>query len=116
MISRCVLLTLCAVSAYAQTVQVGVFTLFHPKRLEIRPVGSTALLVTGDHMRFILNSEPGRTSATVELAKGRMFLDSDPVEAIKVAARDGGPTDFILGIPGKIERRYHGVLTISADP
>jgi stage II sporulation protein D len=33
---------------------------------------------------------------------------------VRVTARDGGPADFTLGIPSKLDRRYRGVLQITA--
>ena len=33
--------------------------------------------------------------------------------ATQITARDGGPTDFVLSIPGKIQRNFHGTLTIT---
>jgi stage II sporulation protein D len=31
----------------------------------------------------------------------------------QITARDGGPTDFVLSIPGKIQRNFRGVLSIT---
>jgi len=112
---RLLLFALCTLSASAQTVRIGVFTLFHPSQLEIRPISSSALMLEGGHKQIILNSEPGHAKAVVHFANGRLLLGPDPVESITVTARDGSQADFILAIPGKITRRYHGVLTISAD-
>jgi peptidoglycan hydrolase-like amidase len=115
MMWRFFLLVFCSFSASAQTVQIGVFSLFHPTRLEIRPLHAAALVVSTDHSRFVLNGEPGRTTVIVTLAEGHMVLDSDPARSITVAARDGSPSDFVLSVPGKIVRRYHGILSISTD-
>ena len=115
MIWRILLVVLCSVSASEQTVQIGVFSLFHPAQLEIRPAGAAALLVTSGQTRVILNGEPGHTAATVELNGGRMFLNGNPAQSIRVAARDGGPVDFMLSVPGKIARRYQGILDVSTD-
>ena len=115
MILRVLFLGLWSVSLSAQTVQIGVFSLFHPTRLEIRPAGAGALLVTNGRARIILNGEPGHTTATVKLDGGRMYLNGDPARSITVTARDGPPADFVLAVPGKIARRYQGILDVSAD-
>jgi stage II sporulation protein D len=112
---RILLLALCSISASAQTVRIGVFTLFHPTQLEIQPVAPNALLITGGHTALILNGEPGHARAVVRLANGSLHLGPDAALTITISARDNGPADFILSIPGKITRRYYGVLAISAD-
>jgi len=112
---RYLLLALITLSASAQTVRIGVFTLFHPSELEIEPAGSAALVLTGGPVPLILNGERGRRQAMVHFSKSNLVLGSDPALSINVAARDGGAADFILSVPGKITRRYRGVLIVSAD-
>jgi stage II sporulation protein D len=106
---------LIACSACAQTVRIGVFSLFHPAQLQVEPVESTALIVASGASRFVLNGERGHREAIVHFANGHMLIGGDPIQSVEVSARDGGAADFILIVPGKITRRYHGVLTISAD-
>ncbi len=115
MMLRALALALCVIPASAQTVRIGVFTLFHPTQLEIRPNPSSALMLEGGRNHIILNGEPGHAKAVVRFADGQLLLGTDPVQSITTSARDGSPADFILSVPGKITRRYHGVLTISAD-
>jgi len=112
---RVLLLFFCSISAAAQTVRVGVFTLFHPTQVEIRSVASSPLLLRFGRTERILNGEPSHTKAIVRIEKGQLRLDSEFAQSITVAGRDGSPTDFILSIPGKITRHYHGTLVIAAD-
>jgi len=112
---RNLLIALCTLTASAQTVRIGVFTLFHPTQLEIRSAPSTAILLTSGATQLILNGEPGSTKALVRLANSRLLLGEDPTQSIVVTARDGGATDFVLSVPGRITRHYHGVLHISAN-
>jgi len=112
---RYIFLMLFTLSASAQTVRIGVFTLFHSVQLKIEPVGSTALVLTGGHAELILNGERGHREAMVHFANGHLLIGADPTQSIRVAARDGSAADFVLSIPGKITRRYHGVLAVSAD-
>jgi peptidoglycan hydrolase-like amidase len=83
-----------------EIVQIGVFSLFHPTELRVTPV-SAALLITTSDSRVVLE---GRQSRTISLAR-----ISGPV---KVSALDGSDADFRLSIEGKIERQFHGTLTI----
>jgi peptidoglycan hydrolase-like amidase len=85
-----------------EIVQIGVFSLFHPTELRVSPV-SSALLITTSDSRMVLE---GRQCRTVSLAR-----ISGPV---KISALDGSDADFRLGIPGRIERKFHGRLTIQA--
>jgi peptidoglycan hydrolase-like amidase len=85
-----------------ELVQIGVFSLFHPTELRVSPV-SSALLITTNDSRVVLE---GRQSRTISLAR-----ISAPV---RVSAVDGSGADFRLSIEGKIERQFHGTLTIQA--
>jgi stage II sporulation protein D len=85
-----------------EIVQIGVFSLFHATELRVSPV-SAALLITTNDSRIVLE---GRQSRTISLAR-----ISGPV---KVSALDGSEADFRLSIEGKIERQFHGTLTIQA--
>ena len=84
----------------AQTVDIGVFSLFRPVDLRVSPQSNTLLVTTSDQ-RVILE---GHQVFAIHLTKL-----SAPVQ---VTARDGSATDFRLSIPGKIERIFHGTLVI----
>lgn len=80
-------------AAAVLTVQIGVFVLFHPGHLSVRALPAQVLIANGST----------RTGLEVGL--------NDP--PVFVTARDGGAADFILSVPGKIERRFHGTLAIT---
>lgn len=94
------LLLLLPLPTPAETLQIGVFTLFHPLELRVTPV-SAPLHITTAGRQITLE---GNQSHTVRLAR----LSSQ----LRVTARDGTDTDFRLSIPGKIQRQFHGILTI----
>jgi hypothetical protein len=94
---RYVLALLLTLPVSAEVVQIGVFSLFGPTELRVSPV-SGALLVTAGNRRVILE---GRQAFNI-------------LAAVRVSALDGADTDFRLSIPGKIERQFHGVLTVQA--
>ncbi len=72
------------------TVKIGVFGLFHPTHLTVKALPRQVLLVNGTPRHAADIAAPAR-----------------------ITARDGGPTDFLLGIPGKIQRNFRGTLSIS---
>lgn len=109
-----VLVVLSATGA-AQTVRVGVFSLFHATRLVVRPIGAPVLISTEGHDPLILTGERGSRSALIRLNGKRMLLGRIVVDSVRVSARDGGETDFVLAIQGKISRRYRGVLTVRVE-
>lgn len=86
----------------AEVVQIGVFSLFRPVELRVAPVSDPLLIAAGD-ARVILE---GRQFQIIRLARL-----SSPVH---VSARDGSNTEFRLSIPGKIDRQFHGTLTVRA--
>lgn len=94
------LLFFCLAPASAEVVQIGVFSLFRPVELRVTPVSAPLLISSGDS-RLILE---GRQSRAI-----RVERISSPVH---VSSRDGSDVDFRLSIPGKIERQFHGTLTI----
>jgi peptidoglycan hydrolase-like amidase len=91
-----------ALPAFSQTVDIGVFTLFKPVELRVTP-SSAPILITTDTTHKILE---GRQSFTIRLTQR--------TAPVRVTSRDGAATDFHLAIPGKIDRQFHGVLTITA--
>jgi len=90
----------CCLPSVAQTVDIGVFSLFRPVELRVSPASRTLLVTAGDQ-RIILE---GHRFFAVHLTQ----LSS----TVQVSARDGSATDFYLSIPGKIERKFNGTLVI----
>lgn len=99
----------------AQTVSIGVFSLFHATRLVVRPAGAPVLIRAAGHAPVVLTGERGSRVAVIGLDGNRMLLGRVAVDSVRVSARDGGETDFVLAIPGKISRRFRGVLTVRAE-
>ncbi len=80
----------------AATVKIGVFSLFHPVALEVKPAPGYVIVVEMNGRRQSLEG-----SARVRLQS-----------AARVTGRDGEPADFLLSVPGKILREFHGRLWI----
>ena len=99
--------------AIAVTVRVGVFGLFHPVALDVKPVRGQVLVI-----------EPA-TESGIESDRGskgrRQILEGSASARLqspaRVTGRDRGETSFLLSVPGldghpKIQREYHGRLEI----
>ena len=86
------------------TILIGVFGLFHPQTAEVKPANGGVLIVETGAERIVLE---GRLRA-------RFTVSQVAGQPVRVSARDGGPADLLLSIPGRIERRFHGSLQITA--
>jgi hypothetical protein len=91
--------------AIAATVRIGVFGLFHPVELDVKPVRGQVLVVESRGRKEILE---GSASARLQ-------------SPARVTGRDGGEAAFILSVPGldghpigypRIQREFHGRLEV----
>ena len=71
------------------TLLIAVFGLFHPQLLTVRPAAGSPVRIESPHKRELRGRE------SIEIRTG--------------ATLEG---DFILAVPGRIERRYQGILDI----
>ena len=101
--------------AFAQTVRIGVFTLFHASRLTLSNASGSTLLITGDGLGVILNNEGASRIGHLQAEDGRVLFNGHLVRSMQAASRDGHAVDFTLAIPGRIARHYRGILTITAN-
>lgn len=93
---RFALLLACLLPVSAQTVEISVLGLFHPHTLEVHAASGAPVVVNGSRLEGAQ-----RAHATL----------SEP-PATMVTGTDGGAADFVLTVPGRISRRYHGTLEI----
>ncbi len=102
-----------ACSVSAQQVRIGVLELFRPRELILRPAGAELLVITAGEVSLAL--APGQT-ARVRLSGSSVAVETrertHAAPALSVAARDGGPVDVFLSVPGKLERRYRGTVEV----
>ena len=110
----CVLLEVQAVCA--QDVRIGIFGLFRTHELTLRVSPGQALVVRAGKEAFVLERSNGPDTAKVTVSGDDLILQvgdrSVRASAIRAASRSDGVTDFVLAIPGKISRQYHGVLDV----
>ena len=78
------------------TVTIGVFGLFHPQALEVEPWGPS---------RVELHCAPQRTLEGAAHAR----ITSDCI----VTGPNNAPTDFVLSVPGRIQRHFLGTLKVT---
>ena len=98
-----------------QPVRVGVFSLFRPQRLVVKPAAAEVLRVEIDGRAVYLEGAQSAAFRRVDDAVD-CFLRRELVTArrARVGARDGGAVNFLLSVPGRIERRFHGTLEIAS--
>jgi stage II sporulation protein D len=97
-------------------VRIGVLGLFHPVELTVSASAGSALVVRAGEERFVLEKSSGVDSVAVRISDHEVVVTSRSrvVRATELAitGRKGEPVDFILAVPEKITRRYHGTLKI----
>lgn len=98
-----------------QPVRVGVFSLFRPQRLVVKPAAAEVLRVEIDGRAVYLEGAQSAAFRRVDDAVD-CFLRRELVAArrARVGARDGGAVNFLLSVPGRIERRFQGTLEVAS--
>lgn len=97
-------------------VRIGVLGLFHPREFVVYAAEGHALVLQADQLTELLEKSSGLDSAHFRIVANGVILaaGAGSVHSAKIIVhgRNGEPVDFILAIPGKIARRYHGTLEI----
>ena len=105
-----------AVDASVAEVRIGVFGLFHPRRLTVRASSGFAVVVHVGAESIVLEKSSGVDSAIVSISGANLTatVGARSVQASKiiVTGRSNEPADFVLAVPEKISRHYHGLLEI----
>jgi stage II sporulation protein D len=110
------LLLFCVVQLSAQTVRIGVLGITHPKQLTLSCTADNSLVINADGRTRYL--EPGSKTETIQIrvSQNAMYVNiADQefrAETFRAFGRDSQAAPFVLGVPGKIERRYYGSLEI----
>jgi peptidoglycan hydrolase-like amidase len=117
----CVLLATQA--ACAQEVRIGVLGLFRPEYLRLKAAPGRALIiktniVEGGEQTLALERSSGTDAAEIIVSGDGLVLRSGSqslrISELRASSRGSGTADFVLAIPAKISRRYHGVLEVKA--
>src|SRR6185312_3098997 len=106
-------------SSDRKNVRIGVFGLFHPRQLVISPTEGSAILVSLDSQQVRVASGQPESQVNVSLRGDAMEVSIGQQtfhsRSLRVAADGDGAEGFQLSVPGKIERKYRGKLSLSAD-
>jgi len=109
-----VLLASCALSA--QEVRIGVLSLFHPHELTVQPAAGTAIVLHGDQHAITLESNSSIGQVDIRAASSSVVVRlpgrSLRLPKVVFTSRKNESADFVLAIPGRISRHYHGKLEL----
>lgn len=105
-----------ASSASAQTVRIGVLGIFHPHHLTLAAPEQNAIVVTAAGQTLFLQARSPADNLQIRVSNDTLILNlgSKEIRAkeIHAAGRNQNPADFVLTVPGKLKRRYRGMLEI----
>jgi stage II sporulation protein D len=97
-------------------VHIGVLGLFHPHQFKVTASAGSALVLHVGEERIVLENSSGVDSANVRISGSDVIVSVGERTArasnLTVTDRKSEPVDFVLAVPGKIARRYHGTLEI----
>ena len=99
----------------ASTVRIGVLGLFHPRELAVRPVAGGTLQVQAGRETFLLfGAQRARLRISAGRVECRIGYRTVLASSVRVSPRDGESPDFLISVPGRIERRFRGSLEVTA--
>ena len=97
-------------------VRIGVFGLFHPHQVTVRPAEGEALILHAGKDSLVLEKSSGVDSVTVRISgSGVVVLAGEHAihaGAVTIGDRKNEPVDFFLAVPERISRHYRGTLEI----
>ena len=103
--------------ALPATVRIGVFGLFRPRELVLRPApGGVVVIRAGGEMLRLEGDQRARlllAGDSVECLTDRQKVVAHAAHASGYFQEPTAGTDFVLIVPGKLERRFHGTLDVS---
>jgi stage II sporulation protein D (peptidoglycan lytic transglycosylase) len=105
-------LLLSACAAYGQQeVRIGVLRLFHPKEVVVAPVAGSVLNCAAGEDRWAVQ---GPQRVRIESTAVRVVNASNGlVPNLACDDGQGSAADFVVAVPAKLSRHYHGVLEMS---
>jgi hypothetical protein len=101
----------------AQEVRIGVLGLFHPRQIKLHASRNEAVVIRAAGETFVL--EPGSpAAASLRISNDVLLLEfgGHVLRAVELhaAARNNGDVSFLITVPGKVTRGYHGRLDVKA--
>ncbi len=100
-------------------VRIGVMTLFNPQTFAIVAPSGGAVVLRAERELIALESSSGLDAAEVRVSGTEIVISAGNrivrASSLLAASRNGEPVAFVLKIPGKITRLYHGTLEIKSN-
>lgn len=101
-----------------RTVRIGVLSIFHPHELTIAADPTGELLITAGGQRIFLRQGSDCSLLRVRSAGDNLLLSCSSMEIhggeLRASGRNQQTAGIVVTIPGKIKRRYAGVLELKA--
>lgn len=102
--------------ANTRSVKIGVLGIFHPRELTVGSRNRDAIVATASGQTFFLQPRSAGDTLQIRASGDVLLLDFAGKEIraseVHAAGRNQNATDFVLSVPGKIERRYRGTLDV----
>lgn len=102
---------------FAQKERVGVLGIFHSQQLILSSIPGEPVVVSADGRTIFLSAGSNSSIANLRVSGEFVMLEVAGrvirARKIRAASSNNGAVDFVLGIPGKIERRYSGTLDVT---
>jgi len=102
----------------ARTVRVGVLGIFHPQQITLSADPTGELLIAAGGQRIFLQSGSSCSLLRVHSSGDKLLLNCGNREIrageLRASSRNQQFAGFVLTLPGKIKRRYVGVLELKA--
>ena len=103
--------------ANARSVKIRVLGIFHPRELALGSQDEEAIVVTAAGQIFFLQPRSARDTLRIRVSGDALLLrfGGEEIRAreIHAAGRNQNAANFVLSVPGKIERRYRGTLDVT---
>jgi stage II sporulation protein D len=101
-------------TAAASPVRVGVFGLFHPHELAVRPApGATLEVQVGRETFLLYGAQRARLRISGKYVECRIGDRTVRAFSVRISPREPQSPDLLLSVPGHIERRFRGALEVT---
>ncbi len=101
------------------TVRIGVLGLFHTAEFIVTPAAHTAIVLHAGADEIVLEPSSALKLATIQVDGNSLRITAGQhvlhPATIVVTGRNDDAAEFILSVPAKISRRYHGTLEINSS-
>src|SRR5271170_1921030 len=102
----------------AQEVRIGVLGIFHPRELALESGANETLVISAGEQTFFLPPGSRSHSITFQAVGSSVHLIQQGKELlakeISATSRERGAASFAIVVPGKLTRKYFGILELTA--